>query len=67
MTSQVHNDFALLFVGEDFKLSSHVDTICLPTKPNNDSEFEKEGCVATGFGKDKFDGQYQRAMKQVIH
>jgi hypothetical protein len=55
----------------NFKLSqlfcsSHIDTVCLPTKPDDSSEFETAGCVATGFGKDTFEGQYQKAMKQVL-
>merc|ERR1711963_958699 len=60
----LRNDFALLYTVEDFKLSSHVDTFCLP---NPEELFEQETCFATGWGKDQFgsEGSYQVVLKEV--
>merc|ERR1712198_214570 len=60
----LRNDFALLYTVEDFKLSSHVDTVCLP---NPEELFEQETCFATGWGKDQFgsEGSYQVVLKEV--
>ncbi|XP_040570022.1 phenoloxidase-activating factor 2 [Lepeophtheirus salmonis] len=61
------NDFALLFMEEDFKLAPHVDTICLPDNLAGINSYDQEDCFATGWGKDKFGklGEYQVIMKQV--
>ena len=62
----LHNDFALLHMTVEFKLDEHLDTICLPEFPNErESNYQKTGCVVTGWGKDAFNGNYQRAMKQI--
>lgn len=55
------NNVALLHVSEQFILSPHVDVICLG------DDYEYDGCVATGWGKDDFgaSGRYQVVMKQV--
>jgi len=60
----LQNDFALLFTAEDFELSSHVDTACLP---NPDELFEENTCFATGWGKDRFGsaGNYQVVLKEI--
>merc|ERR1712076_14046 len=60
----LHNDFALLFTSEDFVLSSHIDTVCLPQA---DELFDGTTCFATGWGKDKFGsaGQYQVVLKEI--
>merc|ERR1712168_1304512 len=47
----LHNDFAVLFTSEDFVLSSHIDTVCLPQA---EELFDGTTCFATGWGKDKF-------------
>ncbi len=60
-------NYAVLILEEEFKLNKHIDTICLPDKPDlRDGQYIKEGCVATGWGKTNFESdQYQTAMKQV--
>merc|ERR1712001_565235 len=60
----LHNDFAVLFTSEDFVLSSHIDTVCLPQA---DEIFDGTTCFATGWGKDKFGsaGQYQVVLKEI--
>lgn len=47
----VFNDVALLHVEEDFHLAEHINVICLPTAPVYD-DFDKNSCIATGWGKD---------------
>ncbi|XP_037074410.1 fibroin heavy chain-like [Pollicipes pollicipes] len=57
------NDVALLFLDGKVTLQPHIDTICLPEP---DEDFDYAHCVATGFGRDKFEGgTYQNIMKQV--
>merc|ERR1712020_619676 len=60
----LHNDFAVLFTSEDFVLSSHIDTVCLPQA---EELFDGTTCFATGWGKDKFGsaGQYQVVLKEI--
>jgi secreted trypsin-like serine protease len=58
------NDFAVLFLAQEFKLDHHIDTICLP-RPR---EFFVGGqCYATGWGKDRFgsQGEYQIVLKEI--
>ena len=46
---QVHNDFALLHLTEEFVLKEYLDTICLPQTPYDlGEEFDTRGCFATG-------------------
>jgi len=62
------NDVALIHLQEDFQLKPHINTICLPDQDSQDNlDFSDRGCVATGWGKDKYgrQGQYQVIMKQV--
>jgi len=60
----LQNDFAVLFVTEDFVLDQHLDTACLPAA---DEVFDGETCFATGWGKDQFGavGQYQVVLKEI--
>jgi len=60
----LQNDFALLYTAEEFELSSHVDTVCLPTP---EELFEADTCFATGWGKDRFGsaGNYQVVLKEI--
>jgi len=58
------NDFAVLFLAQDFKLDYHVDTVCLP-RPRE--FFVGSQCFATGWGKDRFgsQGEYQVVLKEI--
>merc|ERR1712107_633829 len=60
----LQNDFAVIFVTEDFVLDQHLDTACLPAA---DEVFDGETCSATGWGKDQFGavGQYQVVLKEI--
>jgi len=60
----LYNDVALLFTREEFVLSRHIDTVCLPQPGET---FVTDHCFATGWGKDKFGaaGQYQVVLKEV--
>merc|ERR1712112_244551 len=60
----LQNDWAVLFTAEEFILSSHIDTVCLPTP---EEEFSGTTCFATGWGKDKFGsaGEYQVVLKEI--
>jgi len=71
-SKNLQNDFALIHLEEEFQLTSHINTMCLPDPDSYDSydepdSYDKENCVATGWGKDKFgsDGEYQVILKQV--
>jgi len=58
------NDVALIFMGEDYELDFHVDTVCLP-QPG--TVYDYNNCFTTGWGKDKFgsEGEYQVVLKEV--
>jgi len=60
----LRNDFAVLFTSEEFILSSHIDTACLPEPGDS---FDGTTCFATGWGKDKFGaaGEYQLVLKEI--
>merc|ERR1711937_179268 len=60
----LQNDWAVLFTSEEFVLSSHIDTVCLPTL---EEDFSGTTCFATGWGKDKFGsaGEYQVVLKEI--
>jgi len=60
----LQNDFAVLFTSEEFVLSSHIDTTCLPQAGES---FDGTNCFATGWGKDKFGaaGEYQVVLKEI--
>lgn len=59
------NNFALLHLAEEFNLTDHIDTICLPESPDKLTDVDETNCIATGFGKDSFHGEYQTSLKQV--
>ena len=44
-------DIAVIKVESNFKLSTNVDTICLPTSHN---DYDPNDCYATGFGQDVY-------------
>jgi len=56
---------AILILEEEFELSQHVDTICLPDI--NEAFIEDSDCHVKGWGKDNFDdvGEYQVLLKSV--
>ena len=58
------NNIALLFTEQDFDLSEHIDTICLPQP---EDVFDNQVCFATGWGKDQFgeEGVFQQRLKEV--
>jgi len=60
----LQNDFAVLFTSEEFILSEHIDTACLPEAGES---FEGTTCFATGWGKDQFGaaGEYQVVLKEI--
>jgi len=60
----LQNDWAVLFTSEEFVLSAHIDTVCLPTL---EEDFSGTTCFATGWGKDKFGsaGEYQVVLKEI--
>ncbi|XP_062140823.1 phenoloxidase-activating factor 2-like [Drosophila sulfurigaster albostrigata] len=56
-------DAALLILQTPFKLSPHIDTICLPDKSD---EFDCRRCIVTGWGKKTMsDPHYPNLMKRV--
>jgi len=59
------NDFALIFLQQDFDLDFHIDTVCLPKAGETINSYEP--CYATGWGKDRFgsEGEYQVVLKEV--
>jgi len=66
-SKNLQNDFALIHLKEEFQLTQHINTMCLPDPIYDEESYEKEDCFATGWGKDKFgsDGEYQVILKQV--
>lgn len=60
----LYNDIALVVVNEPFYLAENINTICLPYQS---TIFNDQYCVATGWGKDKYDngGEYQTILKKV--
>ena len=44
-------DLAVIKVESNFKLSTNVDTICLPTSHD---DYDANDCYATGFGQDVY-------------
>ncbi|XP_023349460.1 enteropeptidase [Eurytemora carolleeae] len=59
----LHNNFAVLFLDREFEISDHIRPICLP-KPGVVFP-EGTDCYAHGWGKDRFDGNYQATLKSV--
>merc|ERR1712088_1297172 len=58
------NDWAVLYVSQDFDLQAHFDTVCLPQP---EELFDGQSCFATGWGKDEFGaaGNYQVVLKEI--
>ena len=63
---RVWNDVALLFVEEEFSLDDHIQPACLPTKANDDTEFLKDSCIATGWGRNKFGKKFLQTYRIFI-
>lgn len=58
------NDIALLILEEPFQPDDHIQLLCLP--PQGKSFELQEGCIATGWGKERFDSpSYQTILKKV--
>jgi len=66
-SKNLQNDFALIHLEEEFQLTQHINTMCLPDPDLEEDSYDTENCFATGWGKDKFgsDGEYQVILKQV--
>jgi len=63
--TNLHNDYALLFLNSRVELAPNVDTICLPQQ---DYIFDANTyCWATGWGKDRFgkEGLFQNVLKEI--
>ncbi|XP_050093437.1 phenoloxidase-activating factor 2-like [Anopheles aquasalis] len=60
----LHNDLALLFLDSPIKLNRMIQPVCLPPQ---DTKFDHQMCVATGWGKDHNGkgGTYQSILKQI--
>lgn len=58
------NNIALLILEERFDPDEHIQLLCLPTQ---DQSFDnQEDCIATGWGKERFDSpSYQTILKKV--
>ena len=63
----VENDMSLVHLKKDFKLDSHLDTICLPEFINDrEGNYDKFDCTVMGWGKEKFEERGpQNVLKQV--
>ncbi|CAH1159537.1 unnamed protein product [Phaedon cochleariae] len=48
------NDIAILYLEDAVKITANVDVICLP-RQNQQHLFGLSNCIATGWGKDRFD------------
>ncbi|CAL4151181.1 unnamed protein product, partial [Meganyctiphanes norvegica] len=58
----VHNDIAVIELVEPLSPQYHINSICLPAQGQI---FWDQRCIATGWGKDSFTGQYQTVMKKI--
>ncbi|XP_043269966.1 phenoloxidase-activating factor 2-like [Venturia canescens] len=56
------NDFALLILAHPLNLTEAVDVVCLP---KSEDRFDFTRCLATGWGKDVYGGQYQKKLKKI--
>jgi len=59
-------NFAVLFLESSFDAATHIAPVCLPQPC---ARYNKENCVANGWGKDKFgsDGKYASILKEVVY
>ena len=65
---KLYNDIAILHTEHEFELAPNLDTICLPTIPEQrEQNYDPSNCVVVGWGKDAPGdlGNFQQAMKQV--
>jgi len=61
---RLNDDVAILLLKEPVPLQEHIDTLCLP-EPGETFDAPIE-CIATGWGKDAFDGgKFQTVLKLV--
>ena len=57
-SSSLSNDLALLSLDSPFSLADNVVPVCLPDQTGQYVQYDKAGCVATGWGKDQW-GQFE--------
>ena len=53
-SKRIWNDVGVLFVQQDFEITDHISPVCIPSNPDDDSEYMSENCVATGWGRNKY-------------
>ena len=53
-SKRIWNDVGVLFVQQDFEVTDHISPVCIPSNPDDDSEYMSENCVATGWGRNKY-------------
>lgn len=57
------NDVALLFLNSSFDLAPHINTVCLPPAGYN---FDFSKCVASGWGKEKYENRpFENILKKI--
>jgi len=66
-SKNLQNDFALIHLQDDFPLTQHINTMCLPDPfyaedfdSDDEPSYENSNCFATGWGKDKFGSDGER-------
>ncbi|CAG0888343.1 unnamed protein product [Cyprideis torosa] len=57
------NDIAVLLLKDEVVIRDHIHTVCLPVPQE---KFDDKRCVATGWGKDAFEGKYSEILKKVL-
>ncbi|XP_050719649.1 uncharacterized protein LOC127000242 isoform X2 [Eriocheir sinensis] len=63
-SANLHNDMAVLKLDRPVTYRNHINRVCLPPPDRNHAAGTE--CVATGWGKDAFDGgKYQVILKKV--
>ena len=75
-SKNLQNDFALIHLAEEFPLTQHINTMCLPDPfyadddefNDDENSYDTSDCFATGWGKDEWgkSGRYQVIMKQIL-
>ncbi|CAG0884122.1 unnamed protein product [Darwinula stevensoni] len=58
------NDIAILEMAYPIAYNYHINRICLPNAKKT-AQLKGLRCLATGWGKDAFDGKYQQVLKKV--
>lgn len=59
------NDIALLFLKEPFQPDEHIQLLCLP--PQDKSFEHQKDCIATSWGKERFDSPYYQVILRKTH